>query len=52
MEMALGRRSVRACYGRRNLVAEWKIALMERHQPASRTDTTEETPVHQVPVTV
>ena len=50
--MALGRRSMRACYDRRNSVAGGEIALMERHQPASRTDTTEETSIHQVPATV
>ena len=38
--------------GRWNLVAGWETALMERHHLASRTDTTEETSIHQVPVTV
>ena len=36
----------------RNLVAVWEIVLVECHQPESRTDTTEDMSIHQVPVTV
>ena len=47
MEIALGRRSMRA---NGNFVAGWEIALMERQQIASRTNTTVETSIQKVPV--